>query len=107
MERYSKENIEPYSQQATLTPSFLRRPWDVVTVGRLIGSFVLGSAVALGIWEAILFGGGDLPESFYGFWRTFIDIGSWGVVIILLSELVDRVRVNRNKADREEVEQRW
>jgi hypothetical protein len=106
MERYNNKDREPYSNQATLTPSFLRGPWDIVTVGRVIGSFVLGSAVVLAIWEVILFGGGDLPVSFYSFWRTFIDIGVWGVVIILLSELVDRVWVYRNKADREEVEQR-
>jgi hypothetical protein len=76
MERYSKEDRERYSKQVTLIPSFFRVTWDVVTVGRLIGSFVLGSALALAIWEAIGFGGGELHMSFYLFWRTLIGIGS-------------------------------
>jgi hypothetical protein len=104
MARYSNEDTERYSKQVTLIPSFLRQKWDVVSLGRLIGSFVLGSAVVLAFWQAIGFSGGELQMSFFLFWNTLIGIGSWGVFIILLAELVDRVTVYGDKDDSEEDE---
>jgi hypothetical protein len=105
MARYSNEDTERYSKQVILIPSFLRQKWDVVSVGRLIGSFVLGSSLPLAIWEAILFGGGELPVIFYTIFRTSIGIGVWGVVIILLAELVDTVTVYGDKDDSKEDEE--
>jgi hypothetical protein len=104
MERHSSEDIEQYSKQVTLIPSFFREKWDIVTLGRLIGSFVLGSAVVLALWQGIGFSGGELQMSFFLFWNTLIGIGSWGVFIILLAELVDRVTVYGDKDDSEEDE---
>ena len=104
MARYSNEDTERYSKQVTLIPSFLRQKWDVVSLGRLIGSFVLGSAVVLALWQAIGFSGGELQMSFFLFWNTLVGIGSWGVFIILLAELVDRVTVYGDKDDSEEDE---
>ena len=104
MARYSNEDTERYSKQVTLIPSFLRQKWDVVSLGRLIGSFVLGSAVVLALWQAIGFSGGELQMSFFLFWNTLVGIGSWGVFIILLAELVDRVTVYGDKDDSKEDE---
>ena len=66
--------------------------WDVARWGRWAGIFVLISALALAIWE-VAGSGGSTPLSIQVrvFWLRLVGIAPWGVIIILLAELVDRV----------------
>ena len=84
--------MEPERREESLTPSFFKGPWDVVTLGRWAGVFVLLSALVLAIWDILIPSGP--PEPYLQvriFMWTLAQIGSWGVVIILLAEIVDRL----------------
>ena len=85
--------------QEPLLP-FLEKQWDVVRLGRWAGIFVLISALALAIWEAAELWPGDISLQVRFFWSRLVGIGSWGVIIILLAELVDRV----SRGEAEEIE---
>ena len=85
------------SADVTIIPSFLKRPWDVVTLGRWAGVFVLASAFILGAWEAFGFyldGMTPFQSRILFFWTTLVSRGSFGVIIILLAELVDNLRAD-------------
>jgi hypothetical protein len=83
--------VEQNSSKTTLVPSFFKQPWDVVTMGRLAGAIVIVSALGLAIWDMALFQREELQYRIYAYWRTIIQIGAPGVIIILLAELVGRV----------------
>ena len=71
-------------------------PWwreDLPTLGRWAGIIVLVSAVGLAVWDAVDLGPGhggvDLSFQLRIAWSRFIGIGAWGVMIVLLAELVE------------------
>lgn len=95
--------MERESKDVTLLPSLFKGPWDIVKLGRWAGSFVLISALVLAAWEAF---GLEIPAGQFSwririFWRTLVQLGSWGVIIILLAELVDRVYGGQDSDDEE------
>jgi hypothetical protein len=93
--------MEREHREEPLIPSFFKGSWDVVKLGRWAGVFVFLSALALAVWETFIFvllnNSDPTPDLiqvqlfFSGAWRTLVQLGSLGVVIILLAELVDRV----------------
>jgi hypothetical protein len=84
--------MERESREESLTPSFVKGPWNIVTPGRWAGVFVLVSALALALWDILIpTGPPDLHMQVRIFMWTLVQIGSWGVIIILLAELVDRL----------------
>ena len=91
--------MERDSSKATLVPSFLREGWDVVKLGRLAGAFVLASALTLAAWEVAMFPGDELSIKIYAFWRTLVQVGSFGVIIILLAELAGRLQWSEAEDD--------
>jgi hypothetical protein len=97
-QRKEGRNMERERREDTLIPSFFKGPWDVVKLGRWARVFVFLSALALAVWETLyfhVFVDSAIPSSgtviFFAFLTTLLQRGSWGVVIILLAELVDRV----------------
>ena len=73
----------------TLMPSFLKDRWDVVKLGRWAGVFVLACALFMGAWEASGLLSDNPPHlRILFFWTTLVTRGSFGVIIILLAELV-------------------
>jgi hypothetical protein len=85
-------SMERERREEPLTPSFFKGPWNIVTLGRWAGVFVLASALALAIWDILI---SPVPPDLHLqvriFMWTLVQIGSWGVIIILLAELVDRL----------------
>ncbi len=75
-------------------------PWwreDMPMLGRWAGALVIASGLVLAFLNAV-----DFPATFDSqgslgirlrvFWTQFVKIGSWGVIIVLLAELVDVLR---------------
>jgi hypothetical protein len=91
--------MERNNNNTTLIPAFLkdmkkRFPVDVVEFGRWAGVFVLISAPGWAIWNATIFAEA-LQETVAIFWGNLISAGSFGVIIILLAEVVDKLRERR------------
>ncbi len=85
--------MERERNDVTLVPSFLKKRWDVVKLGRWAGVFVLASALLMGAWEASgLFSDNPPHLRILLFWTTLVTRGSFGVIIILLAELVHAMR---------------
>jgi hypothetical protein len=85
-------------REDALIPSFVKGPWEVVKLGRWAGVFVLLSAPVLAVWETVYFhvlGDSSVqatsPYFIISFISALVGRGVWGVVIILLAELVDRM----------------
>ncbi len=85
-------------REDTIIPSFARGPWNVVKLGRWAGVIVLLSAPVLAVWETVYFhmlGDSSVqstsPYFIIPFLTALIGQGVWGVIIILLAELVDRM----------------
>jgi hypothetical protein len=90
--------MEQKRREDTLIPSIVKSPWDVVKLGWWAGVFVLLSAPVLAVWETLYFpilGDNSVqvtsPYFIIPFLTSLIDKGVWGVIIILLAELVDRM----------------
>jgi hypothetical protein len=90
--------MERERREESPIPSFTKGPWDVVKLGRWAGVFVFLSALVLAVWETLyfhVFVDSGIPSSgtviFFAFLSTLLQRGSWGVVIILLAELVERM----------------
>lgn len=90
--------MERERREDTLIPSFAKRPWNVVKLGRWAGVIVLLSAPVLAVWETVYFhvlGDSSVqttsPYFLIPFLSALVSRGVWGVVIILLAELVDRM----------------
>ena len=83
--------MERESREQPLISLFLEKR-DVARFGRWVGIFVLISARALAVWE-VADSVGPTPLSLLVrlFWLRLVGIGSWGVIIILLAELADRL----------------
>ena len=74
-------------------------PWwreDLPTLGRWAGIIVLASAVGLGLWDTQDLGPGhgevDLSFKLRIAWSRFIGIGAWGVMIVLVAEVVEQLQ---------------
>lgn len=66
----------------------------VVTLGRWAGFFTIASALALGVWQTIIVADQTplgLDLKIFTLWRAVMQIAPWGVVIILLAEIADRL----------------
>jgi hypothetical protein len=87
-----RRTMEREGREESLTPYFVKGPLNIVTLGRWAGVFVLLSAVALAIWDILI---SPVPPDLHLqvriFMWTLVQIGSWGVIIILLAELLDRL----------------
>jgi hypothetical protein len=87
--------MERERREDTLIPSIFKSSWDVVKLGRWAGVFVLLSAPVLTVWETVYFhilGDSSVQVSPYfiiPFLTSLVGKGVWGIVIILLAELVD------------------
>lgn len=86
--------MDQETNDVSIIPSHLKKGWDVVRLGRWAGVFVLASALVFGAWDPFFFGGRgeSLELRIFFFWRSFVGTGSFGVIIILLAELVNRLR---------------
>ena len=76
-------------------------PWwreDLPTLGRWAGIIVLASAVGLAVLDFVDLGQpghggrGDLNFQLRIAWSRFIGIGVWGVMIVLLAEVVESLQ---------------
>jgi len=66
----------------------------LVTLGRWAGFFTIASALALGVWQTMIVADRtplSLDLIVFTLWRAIIEIAPWGVIIILLAEIADRV----------------
>ena len=79
-------------------PTFLYD--DAAQLARWAGIFVIVSAVGLGIWQAVDFSGPPGSAGFQFkvlmFWRSLVSVGSFGVIILLLTELLRRLPRDRS-----------
>ena len=79
----------------------IKVPGNVVALCRWAGIFVLVSAVVLAIWTAfdptVLYANSDTGDisglsQIRVFWQTLVELGWPGIAIVLLGELVERLR---------------
>jgi hypothetical protein len=89
---------EQRNQDIMSDGSFAKRPWSAVKLGRWAGVIVLLRAPVLAVWETVYFhmlGDSSVrstsPYFIIPFLTALIGQGVWGVIIILLAELVDRM----------------
>ena len=66
--------------------------WDIVWLGRLAGAFVIASALAPAIWDAVgIYDAYSAPLKLrlFDLWYTFVNVAWGGAAIIVLAELVN------------------
>lgn len=96
-----------------MTPYSKDGGWNIPAVGRWVGVVVVVSAVVLGAYDVLWVVANArtieneaadriLLQGLTSVWRLVLSLGSSGVIIFLLAELVDRLTWND---DAEEVEE--
>ena len=89
--------MEQYRREDPLIPEFLKGRRGLVWFARATGIFFLISALVLSIWQVVGFSE-QFPErsefswlQVYLIWQNLVARLPWGVIIILLAEVVDRL----------------
>lgn len=83
-----------------MTPYSKEGGWNIVALGRWIGIVVVVSALLVGAYDFLWFvatardneaADRQLLQGLSHIWRSILYLGSIGVIVILLAELLDRV----------------